>query len=1825
MSNAVHEDRFASRKKRSVTEPYIEPAALLASVVRERIETVIRNARGDRVVYAVVDLGIRLTSAIGQAVSAIRLPEHKRVEVAIHPDLADDTIDERILSDDVATRFRNRRDPATVATIFSVPGCQVEGVIQSLGSVQRINEDWLRDSTKAELWTTKTIPGYDGELVKHLTMIIQGIMSSDILSSAEMLAEFCARIRMQMLGPAGLPLPTAVNDALPSLHIPRNAMPPMSSERLADSAMTQFRKLRDDIQPYLYLNSRKGEIRTFRELRTRLKELQDSGSIKSEHAKALSELIDDHNVAAGSWQTSQQHVAEISWGDIRKFFEGNSPSGRSHVGLETIEFFDHEFPGVLTNGERDMLEELRHMGTGVNSDHRDIFIRHCERLRLRPRLFKKWQTVIFDKALEESGDLIVGLIRLAEKAYQRAKDNVGDSVLLVRLRDSEKRSFWRTEKNWYLCTYLRDRYRGLPSVMGPDIVLDFGRCWEAGILDDIDDPRSTGSISATFEFEAHVVDRNDVEKARSDRRMLARQHRAQLIWKPGHLSFATALADDLRRILPDNCDLAALVSSSVAPARGAKGNATLRPTLHTTSSVTDSSGETSGSLVNRYIATSWRGNKRIDQLWKSEFGKHSHTTVSDADRADIVNMFDEFHLQYSNAIRAMIRSEGRGLADPAIVSQAECYGALLAKLRSVARTDTLVRRVWALLARIGTSEVEGESPALFVAPWHPLRLLELASKARQATTVIGRVMCGSVDQSVSIADYVRDRVLALEQTFYLDVGLTHGERNAQLLVETESHAGYSLLQPPLLQSNDRLVEIPVKDAVVKFGEVAAEYLRQRPHERANFSTVLLDAEAEDLPVLVAKHLAREIDNEPHLRCELTVAHESPKKLRQIYERQNRRIGHEIESSLTSEAARIFMSRLRVGIAPATSLNEDKGAKGQDIVLLHDVIARHAQLVWDKVAVPATCGDPCMHAPNDTSRRKSPVQGSLTSSVYLTSPLQIPASQAYLDVLHDVIRGTASLVDEHYLPSQAIDLLSPSIVKKLDFAHSMGHWVLTYDRIADRRLLANASTGVRILRYCSSPRSAHNVIVSTEVGREELKTRLQEDLEHILPDYDPETLNGLVAAVQRQATDLAGGIVMRGRHWDNYARELIGVVVAQRELSLLLGSERDGRTAMFYLDEFKNWLDLSGEIADILAVNLYADDEGMPTVRLVVAEAKCVNVSASLKSKTKSWAQLEATYGAIINRFTTDDQAIDPRVWRNRLADMLLEHMTPWGEQERLGYRNFDQWIELIRNGEFNVDVSGHSIVSVHDQPESPKDLDLFTADGEKLPWERRKLARWTLGADLIKRTIRDVASPGAKPLLHIPVAWPEAHHEKPEESDPVPTKVDIRTPEPEAPTPETAAVDSPDTSTGDADSESTSNEITTAPDEKEDPLTVAPESDSGTETERTGWKRAVFKALEGMSKVEDNRHGKEWLDSKVAELKRALQAENMEARIEGSRLTPNLGIVQVDGRFVTVRWLSSKQVDLLTRYGIDIVHITPQPGRIAVAIRRPKRAILHLADAWKRRSLQDSAPEINMAVVVGEQEDDGELFYLSFNEDFEGRERAAPHTLISGTTGSGKGILTSNLILDLCAFNDPRSVEVYLIDPKQGADYLWSRDLPHLREGIVDSKESALRLLRRLVQEMEGRYRKITQYGCANIDQYNQRHTSSDRIPRVIIFFDEVANWMQDDEFKHEVESVINEIATKSRAAGLHLFMIYQRADNQVMTMQLRTNLGNRLILRLGDEGSSKIALGDKGAERLLGKGHIIAKLGSDEKIYGQVPFIGEDEIAVVADAIKRAWQDPQE
>src|SRR5437867_6114496 len=110
---------------------------------------------------------------------------------------------------------------------------------------------------------------------------------------------------------------------------------------------------------------------------------------------------------------------------------------------------------------------------------------------------------------------------------------------------------------------------------------------------------------------------------------------------------------------------------------------------------------------------------------------------------------------------------------------------------------------------------------------------------------------------------------------------------------------------------------------------------------------------------------------------------------------------------------------------------------------------------------------------------------------------------------------------------------------------------------------------------------------------------------------------------------------------------------------------------------------------------------------------------------------------------------------------------------------------------------------------------------------------------------------------------------------------------------------------------------------------------------------------------------------------------------------------------------------------------------------------------------------------------------------------------------------------------------------------------------------------------------------------------------------------MLTNDYANAVSDVVSRLGVKARAAGISLIFAAQRPDANVMPMQLRANLGNRLVLRVDGEGTSEIALGEKGAERLLGKGHLVAKLeGASEIIFGQVPFVDSDFLSQMVTAL---------
>ena len=159
---------------------------------------------------------------------------------------------------------------------------------------------------------------------------------------------------------------------------------------------------------------------------------------------------------------------------------------------------------------------------------------------------------------------------------------------------------------------------------------------------------------------------------------------------------------------------------------------------------------------------------------------------------------------------------------------------------------------------------------------------------------------------------------------------------------------------------------------------------------------------------------------------------------------------------------------------------------------------------------------------------------------------------------------------------------------------------------------------------------------------------------------------------------------------------------------------------------------------------------------------------------------------------------------------------------------------------------------------------------------------------------------------------------------------------------------------------------------------------------------------------------------------------------------------------------------------------------------------------------------------------------------------------------------------------------------------------------------------------MDRRYTVLRENRCANIFELKRKTNPTERLPFMWIIHDEFAEWMMTDNYRDTVANIVSRLGVKARAAGMFLVFAAQRPDSNVMPLQLRSNLGNRLILRVDSEGTSEIALGERGAERLLGKGHLVAKLeGNPNLVYGQVPLISSEEIAQLVAEVRRTLKQP--
>ena len=337
--------------------------------------------------------------------------------------------------------------------------------------------------------------------------------------------------------------------------------------------------------------------------------------------------------------------------------------------------------------------------------------------------------------------------------------------------------------------------------------------------------------------------------------------------------------------------------------------------------------------------------------------------------------------------------------------------------------------------------------------------------------------------------------------------------------------------------------------------------------------------------------------------------------------------------------------------------------------------------------------------------------------------------------------------------------------------------------------------------------------------------------------------------------------------------------------------------------------------------------------------------------------------------------------------------------------------------------------------------------------------------------------------------------------------------------------------------------------------------------------------------------------------------------------------------------------------------LAPIPGKNTVGIELENEI---KSPVYLRELLQSEAfhnPKLRIPVALGKD---------VYGAPVIGDLAAMPHTLVAGTTGSGKSVCVNSMILSMLYKFRPDELRLILVDPKV-VEMQPYKKLPHLACPVVTNAARVIGALRWAVNEMEHRYKLFSKIGVRNFEDFNNRpedfepepeeeevqeynplpegYDAADaivrdiedsqgseylpeeeqgefdfdaderipaKLPYIVIIIDELADLMM--QVKEDLENYIARLTQKARAAGIHLVAATQTPRANVITGIIKANIPSRLAFKVASPLDSRVILDTNGAENLLGKGDFLflPPGGITKMTRAQGAFVSDPEIATI-------------
>lgn len=276
----------------------------------------------------------------------------------------------------------------------------------------------------------------------------------------------------------------------------------------------------------------------------------------------------------------------------------------------------------------------------------------------------------------------------------------------------------------------------------------------------------------------------------------------------------------------------------------------------------------------------------------------------------------------------------------------------------------------------------------------------------------------------------------------------------------------------------------------------------------------------------------------------------------------------------------------------------------------------------------------------------------------------------------------------------------------------------------------------------------------------------------------------------------------------------------------------------------------------------------------------------------------------------------------------------------------------------------------------------------------------------------------------------------------------------------------------------------------------------------------------------------------------------------------------------------------------------PIPGKSLIGVEIPNEVSSIVSLKELLESSEFKTRKSNLTLVLGK-----DVSANVFSADL-GR---MPHLLVAGATGTGKTVCLHGIIASLMYQNSPDDLKFIMVDPKRVEMTLYN-GIPYLITPPVTDSRKIVNVFKWAVSEMDRRYLLLASEKKRDIDSYNSAVQNSEKIPKIVIVVDELADLMM--LARQEIEPCIIRIAQLARAVGIHLILATQRPSVNVITGLIKANIPARISFSVTSSIDSRTILDTVGAEKLLGKGDMLfssAEVAKPVRIQGT--YVSDEEI----------------